>query len=115
MTCLNFVQCCFPNTYTVPGTQKLPSNYFFNETFKITLCIYFQLHWVFVAAPGLSLVVVSTGYSLAVSRLLLVAVASPVVEHKLKSAWASAIAARGLSSCSSWAPEHRLNSCVTWS
>ena len=62
---------------------------------------------------GFSLVVASRGYSLAVLGLL-VAVASPVVEHKLKSAWASAIAARGLSSCSSWAPEHRLNSCVTW-
>ena len=31
--------------------------------FLITLFIYFWLHWVFIASPGLSLVVVSRGYS----------------------------------------------------
>ena len=42
----------------------------------------FRLHWVFVAAHGLSLVVASGGYSLAVRRLL-IAVAPLVVEHGL--------------------------------
>jgi len=39
------------------------------------------LHWVFVAARGLSLVALSRGYSLVVVHGLLVAVASPVGEH----------------------------------
>ena len=41
---------------------------------------YFWLHLVFVAARGLSLVVASRGYSVAVHRLL-IAVASLVAEH----------------------------------
>ena len=28
--------------------------------------------------------------------------------------WAPVVPARGLSSCSSWAPEHRLSGCGTW-
>ena len=39
----------------------IPFIYFFN---LFILFIYFLLHWVFVAARGLSLVVVSGGYSL---------------------------------------------------
>ena len=56
---------------------------FFNRVFlkKINIFIYFWLHWVFVAACGLSLVVVSGGYSVAVCGLLFV-VAS-LVEHGL--------------------------------
>ena len=51
--------------------------------FKGHLFIYlFWLHWVFVAARGLSLVVASRGYSVAVRRLL-IAVACFVVEHGL--------------------------------
>ena len=87
----------FPKPTQFLAHRSCPVNIFSMKLLKIILCTYFQLHWVFVAAPGLSLVVVNTGYSLAVSRLLLVAVASTVVEHKLKSAWASATAARGLS------------------
>ena len=47
------------------------------------LFIYFSLCWVFVAACGLSLVVVSGGYSLAAVYRLLIKVASFVVEHGL--------------------------------
>ena len=47
----------------------------------------FWLHWVFVAAHGLSLVVVSSGYSLVVVLGLLSAVASLVVEHGLQYFW----------------------------
>ena len=42
---------------------------------------------------------------------LLIAVASLAVDHGLQGALASVATAFGLSSCSSWAPEHRLNSC----
>ena len=45
---------------------------------------------------------------------LLIALTSLVAEHMLYGVWASAVVARGLSSCSSQAPEHRLNSCGTW-
>ena len=40
------------------------------------------LHWVFIAARGLSLVAASGGYTVVVRRLLIV-VASLVVEHGL--------------------------------
>ena len=53
------------------------------------LFIYFWLCWDFVASGGLSLVVVSRDCSLVVVQGILVAVASPVVEH-------------GLSSCAAW-------------
>ena len=52
-------------------------------------------------------------FLIAVCRLL-IAVASLVAEHGLQGTQASVIVARGLSSCSSWAPEHRLDSCSTW-
>ena len=50
--------------------------YLFLNTFY--LFIYFWLCWVFVAAPGLSLVVVSRGYSLDLVCGLLIVVASLV-------------------------------------
>ena len=50
--------------------------------FKIYLFVYFWLCWVFLAACGLSLVVASGGYSVAV-RGLLIAVVSLVAEHGL--------------------------------
>ena len=56
---------------------------------KASLCvylIYFWLHWIFVAACGLSLVAVSGGYSLVAVLGLLIAVASLVVEHGLQNA-----------------------------
>ena len=37
--------------------------FFFNKFIYLFICIYFWLRWVFVAAHGLSLVVVSGGYS----------------------------------------------------
>ena len=61
--------------------------------------IYFQLCWVFVAARGLSLVAVSLGYALGAVLRLLIAVASLVAECRLQGAWASVVAADGLSSC----------------
>ena len=45
--------------------------------------MYFCLHWVFVAALGLSLVVVTGGYSLVAAYGLLIAVASLVAGHGL--------------------------------
>ena len=46
----------------------------------IYLFIYFWLHWVFITALGLSLVVENGGYSLAVVHRLLIMVASLVAE-----------------------------------
>ena len=43
----------------------------------------FWLHWVFFAAYGLSLLLVSEGYSLVVVNGILVAVASFVLGHRL--------------------------------
>jgi len=40
-------------------------------------------------------------------------VASLVAEHGLSGLRASVVAAQGLKSCGSWAPERRLNSCGT--
>ena len=48
------------------------------------------------------------GFALVVVRRLLIAVASLVVEHGLWGVRASFVA-HGLSSCSSWSLEHRLN------
>ena len=54
------------------------------ELYTFSCFTYLFLHWVFIAALRLSLVVVSgEGYSLAVVHGLLIAVASPVVEHGL--------------------------------
>ena len=50
--------------------------------FKIYF-IYFWLHWVFVAARGLSLVAARGGLLFVVVRRLLIAVASLVMEHGL--------------------------------
>ena len=49
----------------------------------VCLFIYFWLHWVFIAARGLSRVAASTGYSLLWCAGLLIVVASLVVEHGL--------------------------------
>ena len=45
--------------------------------------IYFWLHWVFIAAPGLSLVAASGGLLFIVEHWLLTAVASLLVEPGL--------------------------------
>ena len=71
---------------------------------------YFLLRWVFVAAHGLSLVAASRDYSslwcvgFSLRWLLL-------LQSTGSSAWASVVAAHGLSSCSTWALERRLSSC----
>ena len=63
---------------------------------------------------GLSLVVVSGGYSLVVVHKFIIAIAYPAVEHRLQSARASGVAACGLSSFGSQTLEHRLNSSGAW-
>ena len=49
----------------------------------IIIIMYFWLHWVFVAAHGLSLVTASGAYSLAMVCGLLIVAASLVAEHRL--------------------------------
>ena len=73
------------------------------------MCIYLFLAALGLCAlRGLSLVA-SVGYSLVVVCRLLITVTSLGVEHGLWGAWASAVAARGLSSCSSQVVERRLS------
>ena len=55
-------------------------------------------HRLFVASPGLYLVVASRGYSLVVVHGLLIVVASFVVEPRLQGVRASVVGALGLSS-----------------
>ena len=65
---------------------------------------------------GFSLVAVSwggRGYSLTVVLGLLIAIALLVAEHSRWAARVSVVAGHGMSSCSSPALEHRLNSCGT--
>ena len=45
---------------------------------------------------------------------LLIAVASPVVEHRLQGVQTSVVVAHGLRNYSSWALGHRLSSCGAW-
>ena len=74
--------------------------------------IYFWLCSVFFGAHGLSLVVVSRGYSLVAMLRLLTAVASLVVEHGLQST-GSGVVTQGLSCLSPCGvfPDQGLNSC----
>lgn len=62
---------------------------------------------------GFSLVIMSGGCSLVVTRELLIVVSS-VVEHGFWNTQASVVETLGLSGCSSWALERRFNSCRTW-
>ena len=88
-----------------PSTHIATDFFFFFNEFNY-LFIYFWLHWVFVAASGLSLVAVSGGYSslwcagFSLRWLLL-----------LQSMGSRCV---GFSSCGSRALEHRLSSCGTW-
>ena len=89
--------------------MKFPSSPCLLRFFKIylfILFIYFWLRWVFVAARGLSLVVVSRGYSLlrcaGFSLRWLLLLRSTGSRHA------------GFSSCGSWALECRLSSCGAW-
>ena len=72
---------------------------------SISFFIYFWLRWVFVAARGLSLVVVSRGYS------SLRCTGFSCCGARALGMRASAVVARGLSSCGSRALERRLSSC----
>ena len=70
---------------------------------------FFWLHWVFVAVHELSLVAVSGGtlhYSVRASHC-----GGFSCGARALGARASVVVARGLSSCGSWALEHRLSSC----
>ena len=71
-------------------------NFFFGFVCFFKNLFYFWLHWVFVAAHGLSLVV-QAGATVCCGAWALGTQASVVV-------------ARGLSSCGSWALERRLSS-----
>ena len=63
---------------------------------------------------GFSLVASSRGYSVVMVCRFLIAVASLVAEHRLWGTQASAVAAQGLNSCSSWALKYMLSSCDAW-
>ena len=67
--------------------------------------IYFWLRWVFIAAHGLSLVVVSEDYSLVVVLKLLTAMASHCRVRVLRNV--------GFSTCRMWALKHGMSSCGT--
>ena len=54
------------------------------------------------------------GSSLIAVCRLLIAAASLFAEHRLQGTWASVVVAHVLSSSSSQALQHRLNSCSTW-
>ena len=95
--------CCFLSHLFVTACSSSFILSLFSFFFKIHLFIYFCLRWVFIAACGVSLVVVSGGYSslrcvgFSLRWLLL-----------LRSMGSSCA---GFSSCGSWALEHRLSSC----
>ena len=61
------------------------------------------------------LVVASGNHAAVAAQEPLIAEVSLAAELRLQGARASVLVARGLRSCSSWAPEHRLSSCSTWS
>ena len=77
----------------------------------ISLCIYLWLCWVFLAARGLSLVVVSGGYSLRCSAPASYGSGFSCCGARALGTRASVVMAHGLSSCGSRALEHRLSSC----
>ena len=99
----NLVPRC-PGSMPIKTLFVLPCAIFF----ILILIIYFWLHWVFVAARGLSLVAASRGYSSL--RGLLIAVASRCRAWVLGT-WASVVVTHGLSSCGLWALERRLTYC----
>ena len=68
----------------------------------LSIYLLLALLGVFIAAPGLSLVALSGGYSLVVVHGLLTTVAFFVVEHGL-SGWDSQALEHGLSGCGTWA------------
>ena len=99
--------------------------HFLNWVMGIMLLILFFFFWkkkiylfLTVLDPfwykGFSLVAERKGYSLVAVFVLLIAVASLVVEHRFRGTQASVLTAPGLTSGGSQVKEHRLNSCGTW-
>ena len=101
----------FPVLYSM---FSLVVYFFLKFFFKINLFIYFWLRWVFVAARGPPLVVVSGGHSSLQCTGFSLRWPLFVVERGPQSARASVVVARGLSGCGSQAPERRLSSCGAW-
>ena len=85
---------------------------FFKINFFL-IFIYFWLHWVFITACGLSLVVVS-GATLCCSVWSSHCGGFSCCGARALGMWASVVVARGLSSCGSRALERRLSSCGAW-
>ena len=79
-----FMMDCFLKYFIILDCELIQRSIIYGGLFKkhFYLFIYFWLHWVSIAALGLSLVVVSGGL-FAVHRLLIV-LASLVVEHGLQ-------------------------------
>ena len=71
------------------------------------------MHWVFIAARGLSLIVASGGYSLLWCTCFSCDGFSCCRARAL-GMQASVVVALGLSSCGLWALERRLSSCGAW-
>ena len=92
------------------GSADVSFFFFFLINLLTYLFIYFWLPWVFVAACGLSLVEASRGYPslrcTGFSSRWPLPLWSTGSRHT-----ASAVVARGLSTCGSWALERRLSSC----
>ena len=105
-----------PSTLCLQEIQLKDYFFFFllkkKSLFKIYL---FQLFLVtqqhFVVVWGLPLVALSGGYS---SFQCTGICGSSFCRARALGAWASVVIVCGLSSCDSWALEHRLNSCGTW-
>ena len=74
--------------------------------FNVDLFVCVWLCWVFVAVRALSLAVAGGGYSLGVVRRLLL-----LQSTGSRAPQACVVAARELSGCGSWAPEHKLSGC----
>ena len=85
--------------------------------FKINLFLfnlfYFWLHWAFVAESRLSLIAVSGGYSSPCGAQASHCGGFSCCRAQALGMLASVVVARWLSSCGSWALEHRLSSCGT--
>ena len=101
--CVSLLSCVFGNQVCV---------FYFSMSACFKKNIYFWLCLVFFGAHGLSLVVVSRGYSLVAMLRLLTAVASLLVEHGLHST-GSGVVTQGLSCLSPCGvfPDQGLNSC----
>ena len=90
--------------------QRLDKFSFFCCCLFVFYLFYFWLHWVFVAAPGVSVVAASQSYSsLRYTGFPLWCLL--YCRAQALGAWASVVVAHGLSSCGSWALDHRLSSC----